>query len=236
VTGQTGPTGAAATVEPCLVEDATSGRFFGTFQAAVNAAGSEDTLNVQGTCEGLSTIRKKNLKIQGQGPGSTLNGENQSGSVITIFQGAVSISGLTITGGNANVGGGIRIESASLTLTDSTLTGNTASFEGGGIYNEGTLTLTNSTVSGNKVGHGGGGIYSGVANTLKLTNSTVSANTAEYGGGILLAGGTAAIKDSSSVSGNAATVYGGGIFNNGAQALTIEHPTEVSGNSPENGY
>jgi nitrous oxidase accessory protein NosD len=242
VTGQTGPTGAAATVEPCLVEDATSGRFFGTFQAAVNAASGGDTLNVQGTCEGDTTIGKS-LTIQGQGPGATLNGENQSGSVITIFQGAVSISGLTITGGNANVGGGIRIlGEPTVTLTNSTVTGNRAVSKGGGIYEEGgTLTLTNSTVSGNTApaGGGGGGIYSAYVHariTLILISSTVSGNTARYGGGIYLGAGTAHIEEKSSVTGNTAGREGGGIFKLGSNTLTIEHPEEVSGNTPENGY
>ena len=47
-----------------------------------------------------------------------------------------SISGLTITGGNAGYS------------------------TGGGLYNDGTATLTNCTVSGNSAtGNGGGGLY-----------------------------------------------------------------------------
>jgi predicted outer membrane repeat protein len=226
-----------------VVEDSTAGTLYATFQAAVKAAKSGDTLNVQGTCEGDTTI-EKNLTIQGQGAGATLNGENQSGSVVTIRSATVSISGLTITGGNSPFeGGGIRILAElrilgepPVTLTNSTVTGNTAKGKGGGIYEEGgTLTLTNSTVSGNTA-PSGGGIYSADIDpgpALTLTSSTVSGNTATYGGGIYLGVGTAHIEEKSSVTGNTAGRKGGGIYNVSA-TLTIEHPEEVSGNTPDN--
>ena len=213
MTGATGPIGAAATVEPCLVEDANSGRFLGNLQAAVNAAGQGDTLNVQGTCEGDTTIRKS-LTIQGQGPGATLNGEKQSGSVLKIeYYGlVVSVTGLTITGGNAKAGGGIYEEGGTLTVADSTVTGNTASYGGGGIYIEyGTLTLTNSTVSDNA----GGGICN-EEGALTLTNSTISGNSASLGGGIE---GEAVITNST-ISGNTASDWGGGIFAFGGLSIT----------------
>jgi nitrous oxidase accessory protein NosD len=223
-----------------VVEDATAGTLYATFQAAVKAAASGDTLNVQGTCEGDTAIGK-NLTIQGQGPAATLDGEQQSGSVVSIRSATVSISGLTITGGNSPFeGGGIRtLGEPTVTLTNSTVTANRAVSKGGGIYEErGTLTLTNSTVSGNTA-LTGGGIYSAIIDpglTLTLTNSTVSGNTARYeGGGIYLGVGTAHIEERSSVTGNTAGRRGGGIYNLSA-TLTIEHPEEVSENTPENGY
>jgi predicted outer membrane repeat protein len=207
VTGATGPTGAAGAA-PCVVEDATAGTLYATFQAAVATAGSGDTLNVQGTCEGDTEITK-NLTIQGQGAGATLNGEGQSGSVLTI-ESEVSISGLTITGGNADVGAGIYISNGTLTLINSTVRDNTAGF-GGGIYSESasSLTLKGSTVSGNAAGVLGGGIV-----LLQNTETHIEAK--------------------SSVTGNSAG-DGGGIFKFGG-TLTIENANEVSGNTPENGY
>jgi hypothetical protein len=46
------------------------------------------------------------------------------------------------------------------------------------------------------------------------------------------------IEAKSSVTANTAGEEGGGIYNNevGSGALKIEHPEEVSKNSPENGY
>jgi predicted outer membrane repeat protein len=264
VTGATGPTGAAATVEPCLVEDANSGRLFANLQAAVNAAGEGDTLNVQGTCEGDTVIYGKDLTLQGQGAGATLNGEDRSGSVLDVYFSIVSISGLTITGGNTpDVGGGIYGEGAVVTLTNSTVTGNRAEGNrGGGIYANGELTLTNSTVSDNTAGYGGGiynegqatltdstvsGNMATVANgggilnrtgSLTLRGSSVRGNTASAnGGGINLRAGSAHIEENSSVTGNTAGLEGGGIFNSlVTNTLTVENPEEVSGNKPENGY
>ena len=62
-----------------------------------------------------------------------------------------SISGLTITGGNAaGNGGGLCNNGGTLTLTDCTVSGNSASGSGGGLFNVGgTATLTDCTVSGN---------------------------------------------------------------------------------------
>ena len=65
-----------------------------------------------------------------------------------------SISGLTISGGQAAGNGGGVYNSGTLTLTGCTVSGNTASFgsgtsDGGGIYNNGTLSLTDSTIAAN---------------------------------------------------------------------------------------
>jgi nitrous oxidase accessory protein NosD len=185
VTGATGPTGAA--VGPCLVEDANTGKLYGTFQAAVAAAASGDTLNVHGTCEGDTTI-EKNLTVQGQGSGATLNGENRSGSVLTINSATVSISGLTITGGNVREGGGIYAESGALTLAHSTVTGNAATY-GGGIFTYCTVTLIASSVNGNTAAYGAGIFLYGAVVTL--TEASV------VGGGVFNNGGSFTLESGS---------------------------------------
>jgi len=90
---------------------------------------------------------------------------------------AVTLSGLTITGGNVTGHGGGILNSGNLTLLSCAVDGNTAtgmdagsdavggepqnpgtvSGMGGGIYNSGALTFTNCTVSNNKVVGGNGG-------------------------------------------------------------------------------
>jgi hypothetical protein len=195
-----------------VVEDATAGTLYATFQAAVKAAKSGDTLNVQGTCEGDTFISDKSLTIKGQGPGATLNGENQSqssteGSVLYILGVSTTISDLTITGGNAQAGGGgIYNLVGDLTLTDSTVTGNHAQ-DGGGIFNnDGTLTVTGSAITNNHAVEGGG-LY--VGGPLTLSNSTVTGNTA--------------------------SMEGGGIYDRDGAPTTFESESkEVSGNTPDN--
>ena len=139
----------------------------------------------------------------------------------------VAISGLTITGGRADIGGGID-NSGTLTLTNSTLSDNSAGGggglpAGGGLYNFGTATITNSTLSGNSASSEGGGIFN--AALLTVTNSTLSGNSADSGGGLYTFG--AATITNSTLSGNSAG-YGGGIVN--SITLTVTNST-LSGNS-----
>ena len=99
--------------------------------------------------------------ITGPAGGATISG----GGASRVFQVnalvAASISGLTITGGEAGYS------------------------YGGGLYNLGTTSLTNCTVSGNSAVFGGGGLANGnyfnQGPALSLINCTVSGNT---GGGL----------------------------------------------------
>jgi parallel beta-helix repeat protein len=81
----------------------------------------------------------------------------------------VTISGFTITGGNAtsNTGGSLTVGNISVYRN-----------AGGGIYAErGTNTLINNTISGNKTAEDGGGIYT-IYSTNILTNNVISGNKA----------------------------------------------------------
>ncbi len=144
----------------------------------------------------------------------------------------VELAGLTITGGSAEEGAGIR-NHGTLILTDSTLTANSATGErgsGGGIYNYGTLTVIGSAFSGNSAtgeSGSGGGIYNG--GTLTVTSSTLSGNLAKYGGGIGN-GGTLTLTDCTLVD-NSTENSGGGIGNGGT--LTVIGST-LSDNSAGN--
>ena len=101
------------------------------------------------------------------------------------------IRGLTLTGGVADRGGGLRNEaSTSTTLTNVRVMGNTATvnfFVGGGIFNDfGDLTITGSTISGNQATgtSSDGGVYSRIG-SLTIVDSTISGNSApDDGGGI----------------------------------------------------
>ena len=116
----------------------------------------------------------------------------------------VTISGLTITGGNTggfvsggntinDRGGGI-FNTENLEIDGSVIRDNQAISYGGGIYNEGMLTITSSAIDNNSVatatpsliGTDGGGIYN--RGTAKVENSTVTNNIGTRGGGISSAG------------------------------------------------
>src|SRR5262249_55688038 len=108
------------------------------------------------------------------GPGANLLAVSGNGaSRVFDVSGSAAISGLTITGGNADVGAGLRQEGELVTLTNCTVSGNTATVQGGGLYNlDGTLSVTGCTVSDNTAATGAGLAAGG--GTLALVNATIS--------------------------------------------------------------
>lgn len=176
------------------------------------------------------------------GPGANLLTIDQTTSGgARVFQvdtsATVLISGLTVSGGNANGatspandGGGI-LNEGSLALHAVTLSNNTALEHGGGIYNlDGDLLVSDSTISGNAATNGdGGGIFNN-AGTLNLINSTLAGNSAAANGGGLDNSGTATITGGT-FSVNSANA-GGGIYNDSIGGVTANVAnTIVAGNS-----
>jgi parallel beta-helix repeat protein len=146
------------------------------------------------------------------GPGANLLAVNGNGlsRVFDIEGGSAALSGLTVSGGSADDGGGLRNEGGTLVLAGVTVSGNTASGNGGGIANvQGTLTVSGCTVSGNTAATGGG--VAVILGTATLTNVTVIANTASGpGGGVCVADATAGLVNATVTANTAAN--GGGIY------------------------
>ncbi|MEO0854974.1 MAG: hypothetical protein AAFY15_15935, partial [Cyanobacteria bacterium J06648_11] len=112
---------------------------------------------------GSELLIDRAVTIDGDAQNITLDANGNS-RVLNVDDGdfsnevAVSVAGLTFTGGTTTEsGGGIR-NNESLALSNSTITGNSTDSFGGGISNLGSLELANSTVSTNSAGRDGGGI------------------------------------------------------------------------------
>ena len=91
------------------------------------------------------------------GPGAkrlTISGGGKS-RVFDIQGGSVAISALTISGGRADLGGGLRNEGGSLTLTKVAIRGNRALI-GRGLFKNGSASLTDVVIRGNKAPVGSG--------------------------------------------------------------------------------
>ncbi|WP_155298453.1 beta strand repeat-containing protein [Deinococcus kurensis] len=178
--------------------------------------------------------------------------------------GTLTLDGVTVTGGKANVGGGIyNMAGATLTLKGSTnVTGNEATalstdvntFDqglGGGVFNKGSLILAGGRVSGNRATWSGGGIFGGVGSVTNLTSGSVNDNACTRsltgttgadadgcaGGGLYMLGDVTL--GSASISGNTATHFGGGavIISScvDAECTTIITPTfSITGGTVEN--
>ncbi len=187
-----------------------------TITHALTQAVANDTISVAaGTYnpalgETFPLVIAVNLTLTGGGAPGTIIDAGGTNRVIQINAGTVTISGVTITGGN-------------VCSTPNCFAA------GGGLYNDGTLILTNSTVSGNTAscessGSGGrcfaegGGIRSG--GTLTLTNSTVSGNTASC----------------TATGGSACVAWGGGLYNSGTTTITYSTVTANTASCTPNGF
>lgn len=220
-----------------------------TLRDAVNYSSSGDTILVPAgtytlTLGQLSVTH--DLTINGAGaPSVTVSGNNSS-RVFEIEAGAtVTLSGVTVTGGNgtggssgSGVGGGIRVFGV-LNLTDSVVTGNTAAVSGGGIDANGTLNVERSTISNNTTTGPGFAIGGGIdcfCTGVTIDASTISGNTASggsgnNGGGILYASGSDLVLTNTTVSGNSASAAGGGIYSD--SGIDTTNVTIASNSSPD---
>ena len=211
---------------PCLVPSTA----YPTIQAAVNDAACA-TVNVAAGTYSENISISRNVSIRGDSQATTIVDGGSSGTVFTINSGTVTLKGLTIRNGSADVGGGIYNHfSGTLTIQNSTVSGNSATI-GGGIYNEiAKLTIRNSTISGNSATFGGGGIINDIG-TLTIQNSTISGNSAaRFGGGISNSLGALTVQNST-ISGNSASNFGGGIHNDNGTVLLTR--TKVVNNTPD---
>jgi hypothetical protein len=169
----------------------------GSLRAAVAAANPGDMITVPAFTVALTSgqiVVSKSVTIIGAGARqTTISGTGQS-RVFDVTSGTVSISGVTVTGGDgfgtpggtAGAGGGILVDGGTLTLADSAVTANqTVGFaEGAGIQAESSLTVLRSTISFNS-GPGSvraGGIGFAGNGTLQVLDSTLAHNTLDSGG------------------------------------------------------
>ena len=218
----------------------------GSLREAINAAdvaGGRNTIKFAVDCPSSSPILlssaldvtgspAQSLTIVGRGPDKTIIDGQKATLVLGIDSGAtVVVSGLTITHGVSQGGGGIA-NSGTLTIKGSTLSQNeNDSYNpGGGVFNHGTLTVISSALSDNLASDGAGIENQG---TLTVSGSTLSGNLSYDGvGGGIDNGGSLTIKGST-LSGNSSYFGdGGGIGNFGT--LTIKGST-LSGNSSDTG-
>ena len=202
----------------------------GTYLLSLTPSGSNDA-----TSGDLNITA--DLTLNGSGPNVTTIDANGIDRVLRIENSSdVSISRLTLSGGNSGIatGGGILVYGASstLNLTLVRVTANTAS---AGIYltSASTLNIVNSRIENNS----NGGIYLASSATASIRNSTISNNSGAIGGGGISSSGTLTLVNST-LSGNSAETSGGGLLNTGTAALynvTIANNIAGAGGSTGNG-
>lgn len=237
------------------IEAISLGADTGDVVATGPAYGTNDTILFQvGLTSPISTNAEmtitKALTITGPGSGllsvTNIGGASTTSRIFTNSNatGLVTITGLTLSGGNVldADGGAILITAAgNMTLDGVVLTGNLAASatanqsDGGAISNNstGTLTLNNCTVSNNSTtgSNDGGGINNETTGALVLTNCTFSGNTAGTGttgdGGAIYTNASSPVTISNcTFSSNTAMSRGGGLYFTGpAAGSTISNST-----------
>ena len=176
----------------------------------------------------------------------TVDDNSRVFNITTSTDELVSLTGLTITGGNSAAGGGgIFVNSAAVELTDVVIAGNAAiagnqsiGGGGGGILTDSQLTLDGSSVSDNvalgvefndQFSEGnGGGIAAIGSDPVTLTNSTISENLATFSGGGIYTTDSSLTLNNSTVKDNSSNSAGGAIATLSGE-VSIEDST-VSGN------
>jgi hypothetical protein len=148
---------------------------------------------------------------------------------------SLTLDQVTITGGSASRGAGVRSTRNSVQVTDSTLSDNAASNTGGALkISSGSLTVQGSTIQTNSAGNAGGALQgSGVS--VDVEDTVVTGNTAGVGGGLALYalyGGGSSTVANSLISGNSALYAGGGAFVSGSPQIPVQLDNlTVTGNS-----
>ena len=203
--------------------------------------GVTGTVQLTGELPNLSS----NLQIEGPGADQFTVRRNTGGDyrIFTITsdvsEPVVSISGITISGGNvpASLGGGIFNDGGNLAITNSTISANQGN-RGGGVANRrGTLTISGSTISGNRAGDEGGGVSSTTSLSgpkTTITNSTISGNsaTARGGGGVSNNDGLTVVEHSTITKNTAPSGSGSGVASFGGERNRTEVLSSIiSGNT-----
>ncbi|MEZ4242036.1 MAG: hypothetical protein R3F59_38965, partial [Myxococcota bacterium] len=144
------------------VLEAGCGTTYDTLQAAVNAAVSGDAIDVcPGTYDERVTVAGKQLTLRSTGGAAvtTLNGAGWGGALVVRAGADVTVDGLTIVNGRADVGGDLSCSDSALQLRNSVLSAGRAT-RGAGL---GAVNCTGvveaNTFEGDDAWWSGGGAY-----------------------------------------------------------------------------
>jgi hypothetical protein len=183
-----------------------------TVQAGIDAAPDGATICIApGTYQENLAFDDRELHLVGAGPSRTILDGGGVGSVIDSDLSTFDVKGLTIRGGEAEIGGGMSLSGCYVTLTDVTLTANHATITGGAFYDsQGDVTLDHTRIVRNASDGSGGGLSFGEIR-LNGADVVISGNTAAAGGGGIVGGRAAMWLERASIVGNHAGQQGGGL-------------------------
>ena len=205
---------------------------FDNIQAAVDASSDGDEIVVMpgtyaSTNKFVVLIEEKDLSIRSKsGSELTVIHGNDAHGCILYHRALGSLEGFTITGGNAEEGGGIRFAGSSPQITDCIIVNNTAS-DGGGIhsdyyYSDSNPSFVNCLIKDNiATGHGGGVRLDGDSSSISFFNCEIIGNVSGSSGGGIFCENSEAIITSCVFQNNFAKNLGGGMYTTTDDAPSI---------------
>ncbi len=226
------------------LEDGSAGHPFDTIQEAMDFAISSELIIVRpGTYSGAGNrdidFNGKSVKIRSQdGPATCIIDCQRAAQGFIFHSGEPAdalLDGLTITNGQAFMGGAISCEKGSSpTITNCAFSGNSALTSGGGLYvEESSPTVTHCTFSGNSA-MWGGGMSNNWGSNPSVTDCNFAGNTAtEWGGGMENFVFCAPTITGCTFSANTTRGDGGGIFD--FMSVTTLESCTFTDNSATNG-
>jgi len=208
----------------------TPGHQFITFSGALDLSSASDiSLTSQIAITG-------DVTIVGTGADELTVDAGGNDRILEIDDARVKLSGITLTGGDADtgLGGAIHADGVDLTLHQVAITSNTADRAGGVHLTDGHLAVVDSTFSGNTATQHAGALDVQNVSEAILTQCTFSGNDAGsgYGGAILLSStvGHASLTQCT-VSGNEADSHGGGVYAAASNTTVYLQNTIVADNN-----
>lgn len=215
-------------------DDVSGSPAYCTIQAAVDATGAGDTVQVAAATytENVLIPAGSDLTVAGDDATTTLVDGGAAERVFRIFSGStVTLTHLGIANGSHALGAGVYAISSEVRIERSLLYGNAAGTGGGLFAFDSDVTVQNCAIFDNDASDDGGGIAVEGDGSLVVNDSGVSDNEAARGGGIYALDVSLDL-DVSRVLSNTAGV-GGGIFRNrgylGAFSSVIQGNTATAG-------
>lgn len=212
---------------------------YASIQSAIIAAAMNDVIKVAAGTYPENIVMKQGLALEGgyapdfserdiAGHVTVIDGGGKASVVRFEHVSAGSLSGFTITNGNAgDDGGGIRCSGSSPAITDNILTQNRAARGGAiSIGNNSSPFIKRNTLLSN-MAHEGGGIFMLDSSPIVANNLIVN-NSADTGGGISAQKSSPQIRNSIFAGNHAAE---GGAMANSSSSSTITNCTVVRNSS-----
>jgi hypothetical protein len=208
----------------CLIDAINQANANGEANTITLEAGTYTLTAVDNTTDGFNGLPSVTGVVTIQGAADTTILERDTNApgfrlVHVAVTGVLTLDGLILQGGRADVGAGL-FNRGALSLTHMTVAHNSASGLAGGLLNRGRATIAMTKFVNNDVFAGGGGIAN-EGGTLLITTTTFAGNFSQGVGGLDNQNGTVSVTDSTFVD-NGGDSSGGirnGIF--GANAVVV---------------